>query len=74
MKSVIIQRREEHEGRPEDVQFYAALHATMLKEATELREAGVLSDHDIIAITTRTLQQLAANATDLAEQMGVVLD
>jgi hypothetical protein len=68
----IYQRSEPVSPREDQLYHDSIAGITVLAKA--LREEGVLTDHEIIAATTRTLQQMAANATYLANQMGVELD
>lgn len=73
MKDVTIQYREEGEVSPREEAFYLAVSVELQKLAFAVREEGELDDHAIIAMTTRTLQQLACNATRLAAQLEVTL-
>ena len=68
---VIIQRSS---GPAHDEAMYAKVHGFMREEAMALGREGVLSQAEIIASHTRVLQQLAANATQIAVSMGIELD
>lgn len=68
---VIIQRSE---SKVYDQELYDKVHSFMYGEAQNRDREGVLSQTEIIASHTRVLQQLAANATQVAESMGIELD
>lgn len=71
-KEVIITQRSE--GPTHDEEMYAKVHAFMQEEAMVMQEEGIFSDEEIIASHTRVLQQLAANATEISQLMGIKLD
>lgn len=71
LEVVIIQRSD---GPAHDQAMYKKVHGFMREEAMAQGQEGVLSQGEIIASHTRVLQQLAANATQIAASMGIELD
>lgn len=71
MKPVIIFQRAK--GPVQDEALYAKLHTFMMEQAEIEQEEGA-DDVAIIARHTRVIQQLAANATEIAAIMGVEID
>lgn len=71
-KEVIIIQRSS--GPAHDQEMYTKVHAFMREEAMAIRAEGIFSDEEIIASHTRVLQQMAANATEIAQLMGIALD
>lgn len=68
---VIFQRST---GPEADQKLYAKLHAFLSDQAmTEKAENGE-SDVEIIKRHTRVMQQMAANSTEIAMDMGVNID
>lgn len=74
MRPITIQVREEHEGHAKDQDLYKAMFRALEVQALALRTSGEFTDHEIIAMSVRAAQQLAANATALADDMSVKVE
>jgi hypothetical protein len=74
MKNVTIKLREEHEGHPEDQKMYAVMHKVAGEYAMTLRSTGEYTDDQLVAISTRAMQQLAANATMISTEMSLDIE
>lgn len=61
-------------GSKEDEALYHKVYTFMFEQGLIEQEEGVVDDVAIIARHTRVLQQLAANATSIANDMGVKID
>lgn len=61
-------------GSTEDQALYGKVHTFMRDQAMAEQATGQDSDEVIIARHTRVLQQMAANATEIAQDMGVKVD
>lgn len=74
MQDMIIQYRTEEESHPEDCKMYAVMFEAASKYALSLNDSGNLDELEVIGISVRAMQQLAANATEIANSLGVNLE